>query len=442
MQEEQNRQKDAAIEKLKKDNSTLSTALDKLRADGTSSDGIEVRQAEPGHKPNPASKLAAIEGLPEENNEAFDGKEPVDLALSLEDQNAAKASKASEEITQLKIQLEAAFHCLPGIDNAASKEMIKGLVETVTKERAEVRQQRSDLVLALRRKEHEFRSKETSLKETLRVQEEQLKQKEGVNEKLKINNSILSTTLDQLRADAADSNDRVELTHKLVTAEKLYQKANEDAERAQKRAEEVQKRLSDEVSQRASLQVETARQRRQIEDFQKKISDLSSEARKGVSAELASMTEQRDKAQRMIDELKRQTRELQGKLAAAAQGSKSGAVGGVQSPAGKSGSNGPVGGGNEAEFRHKLDLANHMVKMHKDELEKSKKRVEELKAQEGKYRAEISKLQGEVAKAQTELKAAGIKSTRAQGAAGAAGKSGTGVAAKSTIGSGKPGVKK
>jgi chromosome segregation ATPase len=236
--------------------------------------------------------------------------------------------------------------------------------------------------------------------------ENTLRQRDGVIEKNKEALATLSGTLERIKADNSSTADKIELTHKLVTTEKLLASEKENCDRMKTRMDDALKRQSEETTQRGALQHELSKNKKQVEDLQRKIVQLQDAAQKGADAEIHTLTEQRDRNQKIADELKRQVRELQTKLSAVNTTAKTAGVGGV---GGKSG-----GTGSEAEFKHKLEMAERLAKASKDEMEKLKKRFDEAKQQENKLRAELGKLQGELNKAHTEAKAAGLRSPGAK----------------------------
>ncbi|MBI3555388.1 MAG: hypothetical protein HY074_03875, partial [Deltaproteobacteria bacterium] len=397
------------ITALKAERGNSSTGLANAEVGMAAGEGSAVSKREQLLTEQKKAMGEQITALNEQLNTLRSEKNGLQLALSESNRHAADAiskaaagedDKESEEEIKFKNEIEKDV-AVP--DKA--KAMVKGLMESLTKERSEIKQRAREVDALLRRRDYEYKTKESGFVEQLRLLEGMIKQRESALDKSKEVNSNLAAVIEKLRSESTSATDGAELTHKLATSEKLLQAEKESTDRVQKRFDEIQKKLTEEISARGIAQLDTVKFKKQAEDLQRKVNQFQEAGQKGSSTDLLNITDARDKAVRQVEQLKQQNRELQTKLAASTQTSKN-------STNAKDGAkSGPVQ--SEAELKHKLELADKLAKASKDELDKTKKRLEEVKQSENKLRGELTKVQADLAKAQSELKAAGIRSAAA-----------------------------
>lgn len=270
----------------------------------------------------------------------------------------------------------------------------KGFLDTLLKERALLNQRVHDTTDNLRKYEQRLKDKESALKETIRSRDEALKQKDLTIDKTK---ESLTKTLGMLeKTKAALAGDgKNEAIQKAITLEKLLENSKDTNEKLHKRVDDLQKKWHEESTVRGALHHEVSRQKKTVDDLQRKLKEAEAGASGTGSTELKIMTQERDRAVKVIDELRRQTRELQGKVTQATAAAKA-AGAGADTPK-KPGGPAPI---SEAELKHKLDQSNKLVKAMKEELERTRKRFDELKKQETTLRVEVGRLQGQLKTAQ------------------------------------------
>ncbi len=349
--------------------------------------------------------------LNEQLNTLRSEKNGLQVALSESNRNAAEAfskaaaedDKDSDEVVKIRDEIEKE----KGVPEKA-KAMVQGLLEATTKERGDLKQRAREIDAMLRRRDYEYKTKESGFVEQLRLMEGMIKQRESALEKSKEAATNLSAIIEKHRVESSSATDTAEMTHKLATADKLLQAEKENTDRVQKRCDDIQKKLSEEVSARGTAQLDSAKFKKLADDLQRKVNQFQEAGQKGSSTDLLNITDARDKAVRQVEQLKQQNRELQTKLLANAptKSSANSKDGAKNSPA-----------QSEAELKHKLELADKLAKASKEELDKTKKRFDEVKVAENKLRGELSKVQADLIKAQAELKAAGIRSAGAAAAA-------------------------
>jgi hypothetical protein len=261
----------------------------------------------------------------------------------------------------------------------------KGMMENVLKDRALLTQRMRSIDAHLRKREYDFRTKESGFKESLRMKEEGLRQKEFALQKTKESLTTALHTMDKLKAEATGgSRDAAGSLQKLMVAERLLETAKESNEHLNKRTDELLRKWHEESGERTRLQKEFSRASRQIEELKRKIAEAGPDAAKGEGS-LSYVAEQRDRALKVVDELKRQAKELQNRLMQANAAVKVAASMGEASRR--------VQGVSDVELKHKLDHSNKLVKALKDELERIRKRFDEVKLEETKLRVEVGKLQ-------------------------------------------------
>lgn len=342
---------------------------------------------------------ARIEELKAENNDLLeslaqkDATEAEILKLKnssdpkLKDKRDQEEARARETIQQYQTSIEKGE-----VPNGA-KDWGKGLLEAALKERAFLSQRSREIEAILKKREYDYKNKESTLKEELRLKEEQVRQKEFTLIKTKEALANAMQNADKARALAdLGSADKNEIVQKLSTAEKLLSVSKENNERMAKRVEDVQKKWQEEFNSRSAITQEKSKLQKEADDLRRKLTTI--EERGTHVEELAKLTQARDRSVRIIDDLKRQIKELQAKLSGSSAQAKPGAAVADQK---KHGGQPQMG---EGEFKHKLDQANKISAAMKEELERTKKRFDELKQSETKLRVEVAKLQAD-------LKAAG-----------------------------------
>lgn len=298
---------------------------------------------------------------------------------------AVKASqaemKARETIQQYQISIEKDE--MP----KGAKDWGKGLLEAALKERALLGQRTREVEANLKRREYDYRNKENALKEEVRIKDEQLRQKDFTLEKTQESLANALQSYEQNRAAQSSTTDKNELALRLASAEKLLSVAKDNNDRMQKRVEDVQKKWQEEFNSRSLLQQEKSKLQKQSDELQRKFNEVQE---KGSHAdELARLTEGRDKALRIIEDLRRQMKELQGKLNASNAGSKN-----QSGPADAKKRGEPQI--DTAELKHRLDQTNKIAGVMKEDLDRTKKRYDELKQSETKLRVEVARLQAEL----------------------------------------------
>lgn len=297
----------------------------------------------------------------------------------------AKASqeelKVRETIQQYQVSIEK--DQVP----KGAKDWGKGLLEAALKERALLGQRTREIEANLKKREYDYRNKENALKEEVRIKDEQLRQKDFTLEKTKESLANAIQSFEKSRAAMSTASDKSELALKLASAEKLLSVAKDSNDRMQKRVEDVQKKWQEEFNTRSSLQQEKSKLQKQTDDLQRKLNDAQEKGSK--VDEVARITEARDKALRIIDDLRKQMKELQGKLNSGNAGSKA-----------QAGQTDPKKRGepqaDAAELKHRLDQTNKIATVMKEDLDRTKKRFDELKQSETKLRVEVARLAAEL----------------------------------------------
>ena len=403
--------------KAEKNNATASVSGPGSESSGEMGGGTRREQLLTDQKKVMSEQITALN---EQINTMRSDRNEMQVALSDSNRTAAEAlakaasddDKDSPEVAKLRKEIES-----PEIVPSNAKTWAKGLMESMTKERAELKVKAREIDSLLRRRDYEFKTKESGFVEQLRMMEGMIKQRESALEKSKETVANMSGIIEKMRAETVGNKDSAEWSHKLATAEKLLQAEKETSDRVQKRCEEIQKRLADEMGLRGAAQLDVVKFKKQADDLTRKVAQLQDAGQKNSSTDVLAVTDARDKAIRQVEQLKQQNRELQAKLSTSTTTTKSSANakdGAKSSPA-----------QSEAELKHKLDLADKLAKASKEELDKTKKRFEEVKLQENKLRGDLSKVQAELAKAQADLKAAGLRSAGAATAAAATSKGAT-----------------
>lgn len=344
---------------------------------------------------------ARIDELKAENQDLLESLASKDAneAEILRLKNAADANakkkrddeeaKARETIAQYQAAIE------KGEVPTGAKDWGKGLLEAALKERAFLSARSREIEAILKKREYDYRNKETMLKEEVRIKDEELRQKEFALVKTKEALSNAMQTVEQTKKLAdTGSSDKNELVHKLATAERLLTAAKDNNERMTKRVEDVQKKWQEEFNSRSAITQEKSALQRKVDDLERKLEAAQNKSTN--SEEIIQLTQARDKSLKIIDDLKKQIKELQSKLIAGTLAQNKGPAGQSSSDSKKKG-DAPMG---DAEAKHKLDQANKLTAAMKEELERTKKRFEELKQSETKLRVEVAKLQAD-------LKAAG-----------------------------------
>lgn len=396
----------------------LSSSSAVVEKNSTADDKTDTENGVDDSMPTRREQLLIEQGkvLQEQIHKLRDEKQKLLDALVAEKsraKSAVVASPSSDAAKQPTIDDDSYSRELKRYQNALDKGEVPDAAQTwardlmalVLRERAELRNRTKEIDALLRRREHEFKTKEIALGEQVKMLEAQLKQRDMALEKSKETQSSLSETLGKLKAESAGDQGKFELARRLVTTERSLATEKESLDRLQKRADELQRKAVEDAAQRNALLSENTKLKKQVEEAQRRSAQQAQgEESKGPTAELHTLIEQRDKAQRLAEELKRQIRELQTKLAAATP------VGKVSQTQVKDGK--VLSIQTEVELKHKLEITERLVKNQKEELDRSKKRFDELKTAESKLKLEVNKLHAELAKAQTDLKAAGIRSTK------------------------------
>jgi hypothetical protein len=280
----------------------------------------------------------------------------------------------------------------------AAKAWAKGFMEEMLKDRAQLNLEMQAIHGHLRAREFEMKGKEVEFKQTLRMRDETIRSKEFTLNKTKETLTNTLSTLESIRNVATlASADKGELARKVVIGERLLKTAQESNDKLQRRTDELQKKWQDEFNTRSELQTEVSTQKRSVDDLQKKLAAVITQ--KNGSQEARDALAQRDQALRIIEELKRQMKELQGKLATATAAPGAGKSGSQGAGGTMMDSRNPGAGASEAELRHKLDQSGKLLKAMKDELDRSKRKVDDLRAEETKLRVENGRLQAQLKQA-------------------------------------------
>jgi hypothetical protein len=262
----------------------------------------------------------------------------------------------------------------------AARAWAHGMMEEVLKDKASISQKIRDFDTYVKKREFDYRTKETTFKEQLRIKEEEIKQKNFSLDKTKEALQTALSNLERTKKIIASTESEAELKHKISVNEKLLGLSKENGERLSKRVDELQKKWQEEFNARAMLQQELSATKKVSSDLEHKLTDAS--AGKVDAKEIALVSTQRDRAQKMVDELKKQIKELQEKVA------QSSAKAVVAAPGVKK-----VVAPGDAETKHRLDQSTKLVKVMKDELDRTKRRFEDLKLEETKLRVELAKTQ-------------------------------------------------
>lgn len=270
--------------------------------------------------------------------------------------------------------------------SGTAQTMSKGILEEALKEKAALAEKVRQIDDHLRKREFDYKTQEASLIEQVRLKEEAVKQKQFGMDKMKEMLATMMENLERYKKMAASSISEAEMKMKLAASEKLVSVAKDNNEKMSKRADELQKKWSEEFSTRSQAQEELSRKKREVDELQKKLAESSV---KGVDPkEMAEVTAARDRATKVAEELRRQNKELQEKLNA-----QLGAIN--KTAAAKSGPT-KQGDALDAETKHKLEQAAKLNKALQDDLNRQKKRFDDLKLEETKLRVEVAKLQNQL----------------------------------------------
>lgn len=362
---------------------------------------------------------------PDTNNEAFviksnDGESMLDdEKLTIKStESAAKATKevnkiirdlesnsktteeASLEVEKLVASSEKEFESQISIAQKVmekvqmpdkAREYMNRALSELTKNRAELDTKITEITGKWRAAQLDFKNKQTALGTEIKKLEEQLRQKEVALVKSKETLSRTAKAMEEYKLKAL-ANPDAEVAHKLSQITTLLEKSKEQNEKLQSRLDDVQKKLSTEMAARGAASTENSKLHKQVDDLSRKLAEA--EKNKNVVKEDPAMKAELDRANKQIDELKKQQKMLQEKLSQAQNPNKqSGAANGGNA---NNKSDGPT----DAELKLKLEQSQKLHSKLKEDYDKKMKQLEAAKQSETKLRVELAKLQAELKTAQ------------------------------------------
>lgn len=245
---------------------------------------------------------------------------------------------------------------------AAAKPWAKAVMEDLLAQRIDLGEKKAGLEKTLKKIELDTRNRETALTERIRVLDEQLKAKDFAIKQGREALANAMTTMESARKNGGSLG--AQAGRQTAAIQRELQEARESRTRLEKRANEWQKKLGEEVAKRKAFEEQK-------------------------NAEINQLTQQRDRALKVADEQQEQIKDLQSKLAARGSGF------------GQAQQKGPGGTNEAAELKYKLDQANKIMKSMKDEIDRYRKRFDELKLEETNLRVEIGRLQAQLKKGKT-----------------------------------------
>ena len=269
------------------------------------------------------------------------------------------------------------------------KQFLSDSLQKLSKNRADLNQKIKDINGQWLTAQLEFKNKQAALASEVAKSDVRMRIKDSALEK---NKEVLARTLKSMEEykQRAEQSGNAESAHKITQANMVASKAKDHALKLQGRVEEMQKKLSQETTSRVNLQSEKTKLEQQVEQLQHKVA--GQDKNKSIAKEDPAMKAELDRANRQVDELKRQAKLLQDKLTVAQNPNK-------QSTAGAGKNNGGKDEPSDAELKHKLDAAQKMHAKLKEDNDKTVKRLDEAKQSETKLRVEIAKLQNELKQA-------------------------------------------
>ncbi|MGE4233873.1 MAG: hypothetical protein AB7F43_11140 [Bacteriovoracia bacterium] len=234
----------------------------------------------------------------------------------------------------------------------SAKAWAESLMQDIVKDRAALNELTKENIKYVKKKELEFDTEIKALKEKLRQKEEELQKSYSSLEHSKKMLSIMSSKIDQNSPDA----NRVQTSNDPSKQEEMYKKllktSKERYERSEERLSDMHRKLNAEIIAKQALQQDLTKQKQHVEVITRRFTELKEQfAKKGAQAQ----------------------QEAKGQAGAQNQEKKSKF--------------------NEGELKHKLDQANRLIALLRDDIAKQKKRFDDLKLNEANLKVEVSKLQ-------------------------------------------------
>ncbi len=224
-------------------------------------------------------------------------------------------------------------------------------------------------------------------RERVRVQIEECRQLRFSYEKTKESLATALANSERLRSSAVDNNaptvSSTTTEAKLLAAENMLQTANDTVQKTLRRLDEMTKKYQEEANLKGECQKEMATVKRRAELNERQLEEMNN-ALAGTS--IRALQDDKARATKQFDELRRQNRELMNKVNQLQNSIKTSPV---SSDSSKSAA--PTSAA-DTESKRRLEQASQMIKSLKTDLEKTRRRADELKASETKLKVENGKM--------------------------------------------------